>query len=292
MRDNQRDDSIDRFLRRSFPGGGSAPGSAGACVEPEAIAAWTEGTLSSGEAAAVETHLAGCAACQQVLAVFARTAPPSPVSTSLWERWHLRWAVPIAAAATAVAVWVAVPDDRKASVEDAFTVSEPASPAEPNQPPAANAAASSDARERSDPPARRDTDSSLRAQAEKLEARPEKEEADLLGAARESAPASAAAPEREARPLSDSAATTAQRRQAASTAVEVISPDAAVRWRVLPTGLLERSTNAGQTWESVMLPQKVTAVRAVSAATAVVTTTDGRQFRTDDQGKTWKPFQP
>ena len=40
-----------------------------------------------------------------------------------------------------------------------------------------------------------------------------------------------------------------------------------------------------------MLSQKVTAVRALSAAIAIATTADGRQFRTDDQGKTWNLVQ-
>ena len=59
----------------------------------------------------------------------------------------------------------------------------------------------------------------------------------------------------------------------------------------MPPGRLERSTNAGKTWEAITFPQPVTitAVRAPSATTAIVTAADGRQFRTDDQGKTWSP---
>lgn len=313
-KDDERDASIDTFLRSSLRSGQPAPGSSGPCVEPEAIAAWTEGTLSPKEAAAVESHIASCATCQQVLAVFARTTPPPDVSPSLWERWHLRWAVPVAAAATAVAIWVAVPDDRKAPIQDAFTVADSVPPAEQSQPaeqtqPAgksepADAVAPSSARERSEPLARRDADSSLRAQAENREVRQEKEEADSQGLVRESAraaapaasPAAAAAPppvvQGEPRTLADAAAAPAQERASAFAPAEVVSPDPAVRWRVLTTGQLERSTNAGQTWEPIPLPHKVTAVRALSATTAIVTATDGRQFRTDDQGKTWNPVQP
>jgi photosystem II stability/assembly factor-like uncharacterized protein len=81
-------------------------------------------------------------------------------------------------------------------------------------------------------------------------------------------------------------------RQAAP--AEVISPDPQVRWRIVPAGRLERSINAGKTWEAVTLAQpiSITTVRAPSAATAIVTAADGRQFRTDDQGKTWDLVQP
>ena len=227
----------------------------------------------------------------------------------MWQRWHLRWAVPITAAATALAIWVAVPDDRKKPIQDAFIASDAAPPAaqsqlaEQSQPVAksdpaaapADAVARSAPRERSEPLAGRDSDDSLRAQAEKRELRQEKE-ADLQGFARESAPAAAPAAATAtappATPTQAPLADVATARQVAFPPAEVVSPDPAIRWRVMPTGQLERSTNAGQTWEAVALPQKVTAVRALSATTAIATAADGRQFRTDDQGKTWNPVQP
>ena len=75
---------------------------------------------------------------------------------------------------------------------------------------------------------------------------------------------------------------------------EAISPDPLIRWRILPTRRLERSTNGGKTWEPVPFPQPIDliAVRAPSATSAIVTTADGRQFRTEDSGKTWNPVQP
>lgn len=302
-KDDQRDASIDTFLQSSLRSGQVGRGSAGGCVEPEAIAAWTEGSLSPTESSAVEAHVADCAACQQVVAVFARTSPVPAESPSLWQRWRLGWAVPLAAAATAVAIWVAVPDDRKYPIQETFTVADSAPPSEPNQAEPKNGSndvqAPSAPLERSEARARRDANSSLRAQAEKAEVRQEKEEADRQGFARETAAAPAAPPaaataaeaSNAARPLSDAAAP-AQTRAAAFASAEVVSPDPAVRWRVLPAGQLERSTNAGQSWEAVALPQKVTAVSAPSAATAIATTADGRQFRTDDQGKTWNLVQP
>ena len=195
-KDDQRDASIDTFLRSSLRSGQPAPGPPGPCVEPETVAAWAEGALPAHEAAIVETHVANCASCQQILAVFARTAPPQEVSPSLWQQWHLRWAVPITAAATAAAIWVAVPADRKDPIQDAFAVADSAPPSAPSlakpRTEPAGAQAPSAARQRSEPPARRDAESSLRAQIENREVRQQKEEADRQGFARESA--SAAAP--------------------------------------------------------------------------------------------------
>ena len=81
-------------------------------VQAEALAAWAEGRLAAAEAATVEAHLAGCALCQETLAVFARTelqdVEPgfSRISRERsgfsWFRW--RWAVPVAAAATSASL--------------------------------------------------------------------------------------------------------------------------------------------------------------------------------------------
>ena len=78
-KDQQRDASIDTYLRSGLRQGQAASGSGGPCVDSETLAAWTEGALSANDADAVETHLANCASCQQLLAVFVRTAPPPEV---------------------------------------------------------------------------------------------------------------------------------------------------------------------------------------------------------------------
>jgi hypothetical protein len=44
-----------------------------------------------------------------MVATFARTTPEPAVAESLWKRWHLRWLVPVATAATVAALWVLVP---------------------------------------------------------------------------------------------------------------------------------------------------------------------------------------
>jgi hypothetical protein len=80
-----------------------------ACIDAETLAAWADGGLPASDAAAVEMHLADCERCTAMLATFVRTTPEAPVAESLWTRWHLRWFVPVATAATVAALWVLVP---------------------------------------------------------------------------------------------------------------------------------------------------------------------------------------
>ena len=69
---SQRDESIDAALRRSLRR--PATDASGACVDAEAMAAWAEGTLPPGQAAAVGAHLATCSAPVETLADLVRTA--------------------------------------------------------------------------------------------------------------------------------------------------------------------------------------------------------------------------
>jgi photosystem II stability/assembly factor-like uncharacterized protein len=66
------------------------------------------------------------------------------------------------------------------------------------------------------------------------------------------------------------------------------SPSPSVCWLVGPNGIVLLSAD-GSTWKRVDLPEKVllTAIRATDAQTATVTTADGREFVTEDGGRTW-----
>jgi photosystem II stability/assembly factor-like uncharacterized protein len=66
------------------------------------------------------------------------------------------------------------------------------------------------------------------------------------------------------------------------------SPARDVCWIVGRAGAVLLSTD-GSTWQLHPFPEAVnlTAVRALDAKTAVVTTSDGRQFSTTDGGATW-----
>jgi len=89
--------------------GNGIPATTAACVDAETLAAWVDEGLPKAEAAAVEMHLAECERCTAMVATFARTIPDAPVAEPLWTRWHLRWLVPLATAATVAALWVLVP---------------------------------------------------------------------------------------------------------------------------------------------------------------------------------------
>ena len=127
---DQRDQSIDRLLRRLEPGADLRVTEA--CVDAETLAAWTDGSLSGDALDRAEHHAAGCARCQAMLASMARTAPET-VARPWWRMASVKWLVPIAAAATAVALWVSVDRQEKVAVAPVTTVqtsraSEPIAP--------------------------------------------------------------------------------------------------------------------------------------------------------------------
>jgi len=276
-------------------------------VQAEALAAWAEGRLAVAEAATVEAHLAGCTLCQETLAVFARAEPQdvesgfsriSPERSGFsWFRW--RWAVPVAAAATAAAIWVAVPDntsqdDFERTVAPALEQrpSAPSGPASADAPPAEQEAKPQSSRgdqaisgfeDRADKQEKRAA--SANAPEQDLKAEPSQAAPPAAARAPE-APAASAAPD-QARLRTETLS--GLQRQAAMP--EVVSPDPLIRWRIVPPGRLERSTDGGKTWALVALPQPVDviAVRAPTATSAIATAADGREFRTNDLGKSWAP---
>ena len=81
-----------------------------ACLDAETLAAWADGGLNAQAAAAVELHASNCSHCMAVLAAMERTAPVAAVADAWTLARVFRWVAPLAAAATAVAIWIAVPD--------------------------------------------------------------------------------------------------------------------------------------------------------------------------------------
>ena len=90
----------------------------GPCPDAELLGLYAERELGGDERPAVETHLAGCARCQSVVAALVRSAPDSQSAGAAlhggearawWQGW--RWLVPVTATAAVVmlAVWVGRP---------------------------------------------------------------------------------------------------------------------------------------------------------------------------------------
>src|SRR5262245_12475217 len=104
----ERDRSIENVLRQVLSDDADAPPES-ACPDAETFAAWHDGVLRREEAAVIERHVAECAHCRALMAAFVQAAPASPAVESIWRRWRLGWAVPLVTAATAAALWIAIP---------------------------------------------------------------------------------------------------------------------------------------------------------------------------------------
>jgi photosystem II stability/assembly factor-like uncharacterized protein len=81
-----------------------------------------------------------------------------------------------------------------------------------------------------------------------------------------------------------------QQAGATSDLVAGSSPSSTVCWLVGRAGLVLLTID-GRQWRPVAfpVPADLSAVRATDASTAVITTSDGRTFRTSDAGQTWAP---
>ena len=146
-REQDRDSSLDRLLGQTLRQGDEI--NPADCLDTEALAAWAEGSLSSAEHRAAEHHVAGCARCQMILASLAKSEVESapleqdalvfrlerePASSSWWRGVSLRWLVPLAGVATAVAIYVGVPRQEPTEpVAPRSVASAPATP--PSEPP-------------------------------------------------------------------------------------------------------------------------------------------------------------
>ena len=81
------------------------------CVDAEALAAWVEGKLDAKQASAVELHTSDCPHCMGMLASMERATPVAEEPKRAWSTGTLlRWLVPLAAAAAAIAIWIALPN--------------------------------------------------------------------------------------------------------------------------------------------------------------------------------------
>ena len=113
----------DRLLRDALRPGPLDP--TDACVDADALAAWSDGTMSRAARAAFETHAADCARCQALMAAMARTAPP-PVEPAWWRRARFSWMMPLAAATAAIVIVVSLSNNGRPVQAPQIARNEPA----------------------------------------------------------------------------------------------------------------------------------------------------------------------
>ncbi len=294
--EHDRDRVLDQALKQARGAGDGAPVTA-ACLDAETLAAWVDGGLDASSLAMAEAHASSCARCQALIGTMARIPPAAIAGTEgrarLW-RW---WFAPLAAGAAAATLWMVVPSERQSATPAApvaeVAQSTPAAAAEPasggsKDPPLRSRRAGS-----SDPAGpigdlantNRAADVETSAESSrKAEAPPRADKpVETLGReARVAEEQAAAAP-----PVSQLQMQVDPPIDAQITARS--SPSSTVTWFVGRAGMVLLTVD-GRTFTRVPFPEAtdLTAVTATDARIAVVTTVDGRTFRTEDAGRNWR----
>ena len=283
------------------------------CLDAETLAAWFDGGLSGAALEEVRSHVATCTRCQALVGAIGRTraAVPAP-QPERNPRWWLAWAVPAAAAATAVAIWIAVPHQTNVAVnplpspslqkeasprstplpapapaESAAPAAAPATPARQTRakpdaaPPAATPQAANDALQQA--PAPLSEAVSVRSATSPPAAAERRDEAGRQGAVAGPPQARAAFVNNLCGPIWPVPPS-----EVAAQVTAGSSPSTAVCWIVGRAGTVLRSTDQ-RTWQRLNFPLTVdlTSVTATDAQSATVVTADGRTFSTVDGGVTW-----
>jgi Photosynthesis system II assembly factor YCF48/Putative zinc-finger len=308
-----RDQQLDRALKQELRAM-STP--AADHIDPETLAAWADGGLDATAMASIESHVSSCPRCQAIAGVMTRSGPVVAVEPRRWFRLPVWW-IPIAAGAAAVTIWMVVPQQRE------IATAPPSAPAavesSPVPAPAGNAITQRQAQDlapsREDRRERAASTEKARDKLTKLQdAAPEKKEAGALAAAPPAAAAPSALQETmrmAPAPLEISSSNASRRWRVVAAGIER-TEDGGLTWALIrpstgeiitggvaPTGsicwLIGRSgivlvTSDGASFARVPLHEAidVTSVTATDARNATVTTVDGRRFRTDDAGRTWR----
>jgi len=282
-----------RLLRESL-GGRTPPAPAPDCIDAATMAAWADGALSARERATAERHASSCARCQALVAAMARTTEPQ---ARAWFRAPaVKWIAPLAAVAAAAVVWIAVPGRRSAPAAARAQASTPV--ASPSSLDAVKPAASASAAPASEPglQAKADQQRAAAGAADARSRRGRQEQANAAPAAaptRASDAAAAAAPSVAPAPpaAAEAAAQTFalppppapassplsrfgdERAQAFAKTLDaprrILSPDPNIRWRIVASGGVERSTDGGLSWQ----PQSTGVATPLTAGSAPSPTT-------------------
>ena len=295
----------------------------GDCPDPGVLAAFHERRLEADETQRWLGHVADCRRCQALLAALGRTEPADGVgpttddaTASPWWRWRVL--APLAAVSIVVlAVWVVDPGgmrDRRVAVQDRQ---------EPTPSPPEQAAATMESAQARRVPRTTGTPAaapeSTTAAVTRTDATPVPEVAAVpraqTAAATPTAPAplapsaaAASAPPpdptssavdqpdalglvRRTALASDAPPTLESARfttVAAPDPLLIVSPDPATRWRVVPSGAVERSDDRGATWRVQVSPgERIIAGSAPSQRVAWLVGENGLVLRTTD-GERWE----
>ncbi|MGE0702562.1 MAG: zf-HC2 domain-containing protein [Vicinamibacterales bacterium] len=244
------DELVARLLRRSGALRGDVP--SGACLEVEALAAWSEGTLLPRERVDTEAHLAQCARCRAILATLTDALSEqsaAPVAIPWWKRGlNPGWLVP-ATAAAALAIWLALPGSSPGPVEVGQQAAAP--PAEEVAPGGRFAPAAPEATPSAAPPA--DAAAARREQATTTEPALAKAAPAPADDARADAQAEPAAANAGAAPARARAETFNQQERLAAAAPSAAAPaaDAAASLAESPAPLVVTSINSTHTWRVI-----------------------------------------
>src|SRR4051812_12668298 len=105
---HDNDAALDRVLGPTLKGRVEAPPDGG-CLDADTLAAWADEGLAAAERNAVESHAAGCARCQALLAAMVKALPPPEAAVSPVRTRAFWWLAAMAPVAAALLIWVAVP---------------------------------------------------------------------------------------------------------------------------------------------------------------------------------------
>lgn len=314
---------LDDLLRETLRA--RAADQAAACLDAERAAAFVDGTMSARARDEAEVHLADCARCQALLGALVRTTPP-PLERAWWRRPAMAWLAPLTAAATALAIWISVPDNAGVvpvePMRDAVALASP--PVAPAPAPVTTQPQSPSLREAN---VRRDRSSdekrvgeaaapSAKAQTFRAEATarddalvprqapPPSPVAEPGPVPPAPAPAASVAPPAPAADAGPSGAGLARSsavaenvavaRRALAPQTTIVSSNRTSQWRIGTDGELQHSADGGVTWRT-----QITGVTAVPAAgsspSPSVCWLVGREalvLITTDEGQSWRrvPF--
>jgi hypothetical protein len=277
--------------------------------------------LTPGEAARAEAHAVGCARCQAMLAVLAKSAPAEPALVPWWRRqWGLGLLVPLAAGTAAIAIWIASPAYQRPAAPASITAQNESAELKKEQPspPPADRLSPPPTDSLSASPARQGPTDDRAKAAEKRDASRSEPIASTNTAMRDdraapsspaaqgalggavgspaaapvSAPASARSAAAPAPAAAPEATADSGRRlfaRQAGPATEVLSPAGAIRWRIGGGGSIQYSADGGGSWEAAVsgVSTDLLAGSSPSASVCWVVGRGGTVLRTAD-GRQWQ----